>query len=258
MIISENKGQVGYISLDNSTRLNALSAQVDDEIIACLKEFETKKIRAVVLKASPNKNNVWSAGHDINELPVGQRDPLGYFDHLEELLHAIQTFPAPVVAQVHGSVWGGACDLVMCCDMVIADTSATFAMTPVKLGLPYNASGIMHFLNRMHLDHVREMFFTAQPIDVATAKDWGIVNYYVPEDDLEERVQQLVAVILNNSPMAIAVIKEQIRLLGDARPLSPNNFERLQGLRRKVYDSYDYAEGIQAFKEKRKPQYRGE
>jgi methylmalonyl-CoA decarboxylase len=227
-------------------------------VIACLKDFETKKVRAVVLKASPNKHNVWSAGHDVYELPVGKRDPLGYFDHLGELLHSIQAFPAPVIAQIHGGVWGGACDMIMCCDIVIADSTATFAITPAKLGLPYNASGIGHFLNRMHVNHVREMFFTAQPIDAAIAEEWGIVNHLVAEGELEAKVGQIVAAICNNSPMAIAVIKEQIRLLADARPLSPDNFERIQGLRRRVYDSYDYAEGIQSFKEKRKPHYRGE
>ena len=106
MIISEIKENVGYISLNDSAKLNALSAEMDDQIVACLKDFEEKKIRAVVLKAAPNKHNVWSFGHDVNELPVGQRDPLGYFDHLEVLLHAIKRFPAPVIAQVHGSVWG--------------------------------------------------------------------------------------------------------------------------------------------------------
>ncbi len=258
MIISEIKENVGYISLNDSAKLNALSAEMDDQIVACLKDFEEKKIRAVVLKAAPNKHNVWSSGHDVNELPVGQRDPLGYFDHLEVLLHAIKRFPAPVIAQVHGSVWGGACDLIMCCDMVMADTTATFAMTPTKLGLPYNASGIGHFLNRMHLNNVREMFFTAQPVDAETAEKWGIVNHLTAEGELEEKVEQIIGTIRNNSPMAIAIIKEQIRVLVDARPLSPDGFERIQGLRRKVYDSYDYTEGIQSFKEKRKPVFRGE
>ena len=258
MILSEIKENVGYISLNDSSRLNALSAKLDDEFLACLKDFGEKKIRVVVVKAVPNKHNVWSAGHDVNELPLGHQDPLGYFNKLEELLHAIQNFPAPVIGQIHGSVWGGASDLVMCCDIVIADTTATFAMTPAKLGLPYNSSGIGHFLNRLHLNQAKEMFFTAQPIDAVTAENWGIVNHLTVEDELESTVEKIIASILNNSPLAIAIIKEQIRVLADARPLSPDSFERVQGLRRKGYESFDYEEGIQSFKEKRKPVFRGE
>ena len=258
MIIAEVKESVGFISLNDSSKLNALSSKLDDEFIAALEDFTVRKIRAVVVKAMPNKHNVWSAGHDVNELPLGHRDPLGYFDKLEKLLHAIQMFPAPVIAQIHGGVWGGATDLVMCCDIVIADSTATFAMTPAKLGLPYNASGIGHFLSRMHLNQVKEMFFTAQPIDAVTAENWGVINHLVSEDELEVKVEQIVASILNNSPMAIAIMKEQIRVLAHARPLAPDSFERIQGLRRKGYDSFDYAEGIQSFKEKRKPNFRGE
>ena len=82
-------------------------------IDAALGSLQAQHVRAVVLRAAAGLH-VWSAGHDINELP--RRDPLAYNDPLEQLLRAIRTFPAPVVAMVHGSVWGGAFDLVLSCD----------------------------------------------------------------------------------------------------------------------------------------------
>ncbi len=258
MVLFEVKNSVGYLTLNNPSKLNSLSSQLVTEAVAALQEFKNQKVRAVVLSAAANKHSVWSAGHDVSELPTGRRDPLGYFDHLEVLLREIQAFPAPVIARIHGSVWGGACDLMMCCDMVVADKSSTFAITPAKLGVPYNASGITHFLNRLNLNIAKEMFFTAAPIDGVTAERWAIVNHLVEESELDATIDTMLKAILNNSPIAISIIKEQIRVLADARPLSPDNFERLQGLRRQGYDSFDYAEGIQSFKEKRKPVYRGE
>ena len=77
---------------------------------------------------------MWSAGHDIDELPIRGIDPLPFGDPLEELLRAVRSYPGAVIAMVHGTVWGGACDLVLNCDMVVGDDTAAFAVTPARLG----------------------------------------------------------------------------------------------------------------------------
>ena len=90
------------------------------------------------------------------------------------------------------------------------------------------------------------------------AERLGIVNHVVPPGEIDDFVAGLAHKIAANSPLSIAVIKEELRVLAGAHPLTPRGFERLQGLRRVVYDSHDYEEGIRAFLEKRKPVYRGE
>ena len=253
---SDVHGQVGVISLDDERTRNALSAQMSGGIIAALENLRAGGVRVIVLRAAAGLR-VWSAGHDIDELPRGGRDPLGYNDPLEQLIRAIRTFPAPVIAMVHGSVWGGAFDLVLSCDLVVADETATFAITPANLGLPYNTAGLLHFLGRLPINLIKEMFFTAASLDALRARRWLVVNHVVESADLEEFTFDLAATIASKSPMAIAVIKEQLRVLTDYQPIAAQVYERVQGLRREAYDSHDYLEGLKAFEEKRPPVFRG-
>jgi methylmalonyl-CoA decarboxylase len=102
------------------------------------------------------------------------------------------------------------------------------------------------------------MFFTAKPITAERAQQVGVLNHLVPFEQLEAFTFEMARTIAALSPLSIAVMKEQVRLLSNARPLSPETFERIQGLRRRVYDSKDYQEGILAFKEKRQPRWTGE
>jgi len=250
------QGQVGVITLDDQRKRNALSARMVNGVIAALESLQAERVRAVVLRAAAGLR-VWSAGHDIDELPRGRRDPLAYNDPLEQLLRAIRTFPAPVVAMVHGSVWGGAFDLVLSCDLIVADETATFAITPVNLGLPYNTTGLLHFLGRLPMNLIKEMFFTAAPLDARKAREWMVVNHLVESADLEEYTLGLAETMASKSPMAITVIKEQLRVLTDYQPVAAQVYERIQGLRREAYDSSDYLEGLRAFAERRQPVFRG-
>jgi methylmalonyl-CoA decarboxylase len=257
LILKEVLGGIGVLTLNNPARRNALSLELCGEIVAALDDFKAKKIHVVVLRA-PKGAKVWSAGHDITQLAKVSHDPLAYDSPMEVAFRAIQNFPGPVIAMIEGSVWGGATDLAVTCDMAIGDETASFAITPVKMGLPYNASGIMHFINRVGTNIAKEMFFTAEPVPAERAYHFGILNHLVPSDELEDFTFGMARRIASHSPLAVSVVKEQFRILSEAHPISPDGFERIQALRRKVYNSGDYEEGIKAFLEKRKPKFSGQ
>jgi methylmalonyl-CoA decarboxylase len=256
LVTSEFGDFIGTITLDHPAKRNALSAALVDEVIASLAALKAQKARVVILRA-PAGAKVWSAGHDVTELPIGGRDPLGWDDPLRLLIREIEQFPAPVIAMIEGGVWGGACETVLACDLIVAAPGATFAVTPAKLGVPYNVSGMLTFLNAAGLRIVKEMVFTARPIAAERAELLGIINYVVSAEEIEAFTLDLARTIAGNAPLSIAVMKEQLRILAGAHPMTPQGFERVQGLRRLVYDSSDYLEGVHAFLEKRKPVFQG-
>jgi methylmalonyl-CoA decarboxylase len=248
---------IGVITLKNQKKRNALSHEMMKALTEAFDRLAEAKIRVAVLRAEPDVK-VWSAGHDIDELPLSGMDPLCYADPMEETLRAIRRFPGPVIAMVQGSVWGGAFDLVLSSDLVFADETATFAITPVNLGLPYNTTGLLHFMGRLRLNVVKELFFTAAPVKADVALEWGIINHLLPASELESRTMAVASEMATKAPLAMAVIKEQMRVLCDYQPIAAQTFERIQDMRRKVYESADYREGIAAFKEKRRAVFRGE
>lgn len=256
LIRTTRDGFIGTITLDHADKRNTLSSALIDQLIEALDGFRAESVRALVLRAEPGVK-VWSAGYNIAELPETHRDPLGWNDPVRQLVREITDFPAPVIAMVEGGVWGGACEVVLACDIIVVAPTATFAITPARLSVPYNISGLLTFLNTAPARAVRELAFTANPVDAVRAYDLGMVNHLVPVDELEKVAYRIAADIAANAPLAVSVMKEQLRILEAAHPISPEGFERVQGLRRIVYDSDDYIEGLRAFKEKRKPDFKG-
>lgn len=254
LITSSLEGTVGTIAFDNDDKRNALSVALIDEMLCALADFESRRARVVVLRSATG-GKVWSAGHDVDELPSADVDPLPYTDPLEKLLRAVKAFPAPIIAMVQGSVWGGACDLVMACDLVYGDESCSFAITPAKIGVPYNLGGLLNFISRLPLNIVKEMFFSAEPIAATRAERVGLVNMIVPAAELEPTTYRMARTLSTRSAAAVAAAKESIRVLAEAVAINPATFEYLHGLRREVYLGPDYREGIAAFREKRDPRF---
>jgi methylmalonyl-CoA decarboxylase len=256
MITTHIDSAIGTITLNHAAKRNVLSEKLVHDVVEALAEFTRQKVRCAVLRAEPGVK-VWSAGHDVAELPEGGQDPLGWRDPLRHLIREIENFPAPIIALIEGSVWGGACETVLACDLIIATPEATFAATPAKLNVPYNVSGLLTFLNAAHIHIAKEMLFTATPIPADRLERMGIINYVKPVSEIDAFTYATARTIAQNAPLSISVMKEQLRTLAGAHTMSPQDFERIQGLRRVVYNSHDYAEGKQAFKDKRQPQFLG-
>lgn len=257
LVLTAHADAIGVLTLNHPQKRNALSAALVEALLAAFDVMESAGTRAVILRAAPG-TQVWSAGHDVRELPTGRRDPLGWSDPLRQLIRRIEDAPFPIIGLIEGSVWGGACELALSCDLLVASPDVTFAITPAKLSVPYNVTGLLTFMNRMPMSVLKEMAFTGEPIDVHRAYAQGIVNHVRPASEIDAFTRALALKIASNAPLSVAAMKHSITTLASAHALPPITFEEIQGVRRKVWDSHDYQEGLTAFAERRLPVYRGE
>ena len=257
LVITEFKDNIGWITMNHDAKRNALSFEMLGSLIEAFDDMLKRKARVVILRANKG-TKVWSAGFNIDELPRDGSDPLAYDNPLQRVIRRIMNFPAPVIAMAEGSIWGGACNIAFVCDIVIGTINTCLAITPAKIGVPYNTSGILQFLDIIGSHTAKEMFFTAEPINAEKAHTLGILNHIVPAEEIEDYTRKIADKIISNSPLSIRVIKEQLNILGNALPLSPQTFEHIDMLRRIAGTSQDYQEGINAFYDKRKPEFKGE
>ena len=257
LVLKELKDKIGWITLNHDAKRNALSIDLLTELLDSLKWLKEEKARVVIIRANEGMK-VWSSGFYIDELPRDGSDPLAYDNPLQKVIRAIQGIPVPVICMAEGSIWGGACNIAFVCDMVIGTKDTCLAITPAKIGVPYNTSGILQFLDIIGSHMVKEMFYTAEPISAEKALALGIINHLVDAGDLENFTVRLANKIIANSPLSIQVIKEQLNILCNAMPMTPQTFEHIDMLRRIAGTSNDYLEVLKAFYEKRKPMLMGE
>jgi len=249
-------GHVATLTMQDPAKRNALGGAMLAGLTSAFRSLEAQDIRAVVLRARPG-DRVWCAGFDIGDLRP-DFDPLAQDGPLQALFRCVAECRAPVVAMLHGSAWGGGTDLALRCDIAVADPTCTLAFTPARLGLPYDADGLLNVLLRGGMHVAMEMFSTADPVPAERAFALRLVNHVVPETELEAFTFALAGRIAANAPLSVASAKQQLRALAQAMPMPPALTQRLQEGRRRALQSGDYRDGLAAFHARRAPVFRGE
>lgn len=239
--------------MNDLAKRNTLSAAMLDGLAAAFREMSGA--RAIVLRAGMS-DRVWCAGFDIGALSPGF-DPLARDGALQGLFRHIESCPAPVIAMLHGSAWGGGTDLALRCDIAVADPTCTLAFTPARLGLPYDSDGLLNVVMRAGPAVALEMFSTADPVPAARALHLGLLNHVVPEEDLEAFTLAMAHRIAANAPLSVQSAKQQIRALAAAMPLPASLAQQLEAGRRRALDSEDFRDGLAAFHARRTPVFTG-
>jgi enoyl-CoA hydratase/carnithine racemase len=245
----ETTGAVARITLDRPERRNALSLAAMRDLLAELRRVGNNEGIAVVVIAGAGP--VFSAGHDLSEM-VGRSDDFyeELFATCVELMTAVHEIPQPVIARVHGVATAAGCQLVAACDLAIAASDARFATPGVNIGL-FCSTPMVPVVRAIGRKRALEMLLTGDPIDAATAADWGLVNRVVPPDGLDAAVDALAQRICRSSATVVGLGKRAFYAQdglteADAYAVAAPVMAANAALA-------DAREGISAFLEKRSP-----
>jgi enoyl-CoA hydratase/carnithine racemase len=249
----ETDGPVARLTMNRPEKRNALSLAHMRELIHCLKATgEGKEAQVVILAGN---GPAFCAGHDLSEM-VG-RDPEFYrllFDVCCELMETVQAIPQPVIAKVHGVATAAGCQLVATCDLVVASDEARFATPGVRIGL-FCSTPMVALSRAIGQKKAMEMLLTGDFISAGEALAEGLVNRVVPADELASETQALVEKIAEASPLVVGVGKQAFyRQIEMPTEQAYAYTKEIMSFNASFADAQ---EGICAFLEKRKPEWKG-
>jgi enoyl-CoA hydratase/carnithine racemase len=172
-------------------------------------------------------------------------------------MEAVSAHPYPMLAAINGHCLGGGLELAVRCDLRVCAAGAKLGMPPAKLGLIYGHTGLERFIDVIGVARTRELFLTGRNLSAERAGEIGLVNEVVPDDEVETASLGLAEEIAANAPLSTTGNKRAIETLARFPRLTPDQERELIELRKSCFASEDFREGIRAFAEKRKPDWKG-
>ncbi|MBN1380939.1 MAG: enoyl-CoA hydratase/isomerase family protein [Deltaproteobacteria bacterium] len=260
-LIVVKKEPVCTLIINNPKRRNAFTRGCHASIARALEELtEDKNIRVVIIRGAGEE--AFSAGADIIAMPERGSDtnakPKVQDDSTLISSEAIQKYPYPVIAMLYGFTLGAGCALAMACDIRIASTTVKMGIPTSRMGLLPSPQGFKRFLNAVGYSTAMEMFLTGRMYDSRDCLAMGMVNHLVEQDKLEEYTYQLAEDITRCAPLSLRNSKRILSRIAENPFLSVSEIELFEAMRKEASSSDDHEEAKKAFKEKRKPVFKGQ
>ncbi|HWQ62705.1 MAG TPA: enoyl-CoA hydratase-related protein [Negativicutes bacterium] len=254
-VMLETKNRIATITLNRPTALNSLDKAMVDELIAALIAVgEDSGARAVVLTGA---GKAFCAGGDLFYLLslTNQLAARAFIGQAGKIVSLIMNMNKPVIAMVNGVAAGAGFNLALACDIVVCAQSARFSQSFAKVGLIPDCGGF-YLLPRVVGSHkAKELMFTTDLIDAATALRLGVANEVVADETLADTVYKLAGRLTESAPIAIGLIKKMVNRSGSLDLESTLAFE--EDLQCICMQTDDHKEGVDAFKAKRAPLFQG-
>jgi len=252
-VTSNYQKHIGLIELNRPKALNALNLQLMEELKKALMQLDDNEdVRVIILTG--NKKS-FAAGADIKQMADHTPVDMLKIDQFRTW-EQIKKVKKPMIAAVSGFALGGGCELALLCDMIIASESARFGQPEIKIGVMPGAGGTQRLTRAVGKAKAMEMVLTGKLISAEEALDYGLVNKVVPEEIYLEEAVKFASEIALYSPLALRLAKESVNHAFETTLDEGLHFERKNFYL--LFGSNDQKEGMKAFIEKRKPEFRGE
>lgn len=257
-VIFEREGPVGWLTFNRPEARNAMTFAMYQRLVDVCEEVDAdRSLRVLVLRGAGDKAFV--AGTDISQFRAFSTtaDALGYEERMDGVIGRLESLGKPAIAMVRGYAVGGGAAIAMACDLRICAPSARFGVPIARtLGNCLSMSNYNRLVDLIGPSRAKEIIFTARLIDAQQALAAGLANEVVEsEEDLEPRVREVAHTIAANAPLTIAATKKAVAAILRRRRLPREEGDELV---LSCFLSKDFQEGVAAFLEKRKPQWRGE
>lgn len=254
-VLMENRSGVAWVTLNRPDVHNAVDEELRAQLAAVLENAATdSKIGVVVLTGAGTR--AFSAGMDLKEFANASMSVTARRQQRRARKNPLLDFPKPLLAAINGVAMGLGLEIALQCDIAIAATNATFALSEVRRGIIPGSGGTQRLARRVGQGRAMEMILTGRTVDAQTALTYGLVEYVVPADELMMHADKLSREIIANAPVAVQLARDAVRR-GIELPLS-------EGLRLEddlvaiSFATKDAREGPLAFAQKRPPLWRGE